>query len=119
VPQRALRVCRCGQVDCAVHSRQQARAALDLRRLNDPLRKLYKTVRWKNTRIQVIARDPVCVLCNSAASIVADHRTNARRYIQLNKGNVEAFFDQSNLQGVCKRCHDKKTAGEVGFYGNH
>jgi hypothetical protein len=27
------------------------------------------------------------------------------------------FFDDSNLEGVCKACHDSTTAKEVGWAG--
>ncbi|WP_304879789.1 HNH endonuclease [uncultured Parasutterella sp.] len=28
------------------------------------------------------------------------------------------FWDESNWQALCKRCHDRKTAAEDGGFGN-
>ena len=36
---------------------------------------------------------------------VADH-------IIPHKGNLELFWDEGNLQALCKSCHDRKTAKE-------
>jgi len=34
------------------------------------------------------------------------------------RGDQELFWDTSNWQPLCKRCHDVKTAGEDGGFGN-
>jgi len=77
---------------------------------NEPWRKWYHTAHWRNLRTIVLARDPICKLCNRAASTVADH-------IRPHKGVWYLFCDLLNLQGVCKVCHDKKTATEDGGFG--
>lgn len=41
---------------------------------------------------------------------VADH-------IKPHEGNPELFWDEDNLQPLCKRCHDSKTAREDGRWG--
>jgi|SRR5579864_2032219 len=71
-------------------------------------RHLYQLSRWRN-RVQpaVIRRDPVCTICHHNPSEVADH-------IRDHRGDVQLFFDFSNLHGVCKECHDKKTGTEHG-----
>lgn len=33
-------------------------------------------------------------------------------YIVPHKGSLELFWDENNLQPMCKCCHDSKTAGE-------
>lgn len=73
---------------------------------------------WYNRRIwrdrlqpMVLRRDPICVLCNRAVSRIADH-------IVPFKGIWELFVDLTNLRGVCKECHDKKTASQDGGFGN-
>jgi 5-methylcytosine-specific restriction endonuclease McrA len=30
--------------------------------------------------------------------------------VTVTQRGLEAFYDESNLQGLCKRCHDLKTA---------
>lgn len=61
-------------------------------------------------RYVVLARDPVCKICNRYPSTIADH-------IKPHKGNWELFVNIQNIQGVCKACHDTKTAVEDGGFG--
>jgi 5-methylcytosine-specific restriction protein A len=94
------------------------RENFDAQRQSDPIRKLYKTATWRATRLAILFRDPVCKVCQKAASTVADHIIAARRYIAQNAGDpCGLFFDENNLQGVCKACHDAKTAKECGWAG--
>jgi 5-methylcytosine-specific restriction protein A len=44
--------------------------------------------------------------CGARATVV-DH-------IQPHKGDLTLFWDRSNWQPLCKRCHDRKTAREDG-----
>jgi hypothetical protein len=39
----------------------------------------------------------------------------ARKYVDQHGGDESFFFDESNLQGECKPCHDATTARECGF----
>ena len=67
---------------------------------------------WKNLRKLVLARDPICAICQRNASTVADH-------IIPHKGSWTLFSDlNDNLQGICIPCHDRKTAREDGGFGN-
>jgi 5-methylcytosine-specific restriction endonuclease McrA len=95
------------------------RVAIDRMRADDPLRKLYRTQLWRATRRLVLARDPFCGLCPDlqapALSTIVHHVISARKYIGEQGGDQAAFFDQGNLQGVCKACHDATTARECGF----
>ena len=78
---------------------------------NEPWRKWYHTAHWRNLRTLVLSRDPVCMICQRFASTVADH-------IKPHKGMWSLFCDLANLQGLCKSCHDTKTATEDGGGGN-
>lgn len=49
--------------------------------------------------------------CDKAAASVVDH-------IIPHKGNDDLFWDMSNHQALCKKCHDIKTATEDGGFGN-
>jgi 5-methylcytosine-specific restriction endonuclease McrA len=51
------------------------------------------------------------MICNRTPSTIADH-------IKPHRCNFTLFFDDKNLQGVCKTCHDIKTATEDGGFGN-
>ena len=74
-------------------------------------RQLYTTNRWKKFSRTYRARHPVCTICGSRASDVVDH-------IQPHNGNPKLFWDKKNLQALCKRCHDRKTATQDGGFGN-
>lgn len=56
---------------------------------------------WAKIRARILARDPVCVLCEVRPSTHCDHI-------------VAKADDHSDagLQGVCGPCHDQKSARE-------
>lgn len=86
----------------ACDPRPQAAAEVDRHRRQQPYRQLYGLSAWRNsTRPFILARDPICKICNRAASDTVDH-------IKDHKGNMQLFFDPRNLRGVCKPCHDAK-----------
>lgn len=99
------------------HDRVLGQAKINARRANDPIRKLYQTPTWRATRLVVLSRDPTCKMCGTATSTIADHIISARAYVAANAGELTYFFDEINLQGLCKSCHDAKTAKEVGWAG--
>jgi len=71
---------------------------------------------WRRLREMVLARDPVCknpfqIPNHLEFSTVADH------IVPVAKGGAECDLD--NLQGLCKSCHDRKTACEVGLGGSN
>ena len=65
--------------------------------------KLYKSFRWKREREDYLMDNPYCVACDRIASVV-DHKIRVR--------DGADFWDQSNWQSMCKRCHNSKTAKE-------
>lgn len=69
--------------------------------------KFYASAAWKAVRKQVLARDWHCVLCASipngnqySVSTVVNHKKPLKMYPEL-------ALDLSNLEGICKACHDK------------
>nr|DAF38975.1 MAG TPA: HNH endonuclease [Caudoviricetes sp.]DAJ57254.1 MAG TPA: HNH endonuclease [Caudoviricetes sp.] len=60
--------------------------------------------KWRKARELFLNKHPICARCPDAATVV-DH-------IIPHKGNQTLFWDRSNWQPLCKRCHDKKTATE-------
>jgi hypothetical protein len=67
---------------------------------------------WRDQlRPFILRRDPLCTICDRAASTVADHKIPHR-------GDWELFKDDANLAGVCKPCHDRKTAEKDGGFGH-
>jgi 5-methylcytosine-specific restriction enzyme A len=97
----------------------QRRVRFDAERADDPIRKLYQTKAWRSARRMVLARDPFCVIhpveLEPALSRIVHHVIAARKYVDQHGGDETFFFDESNLLGVCKSCHDATTARECGF----
>jgi 5-methylcytosine-specific restriction protein A len=59
---------------------------------------------WEKRRLRILRRDPVCLGCAEALSSEVDH------LLPLDRGGSN---DDSNLQGLCKGCHSRKTALEA------
>ena len=98
---------------CAPHTKpaNEVERAENNSRLRDaPWRALHSNAAWRNVRLFILSRDPLCTLqitdmCKTHGgdeSTVADH-------VRDHKGNTTLFYDTANLRGVCKPCHDKKT----------
>lgn len=67
-------------------------------------------VRWRRYSRRFLRQFPLCLQClaagRTAPSAVTDHR-------EPHRGDLGRFWDPTNHQALCKRCHDQKTAGEV------
>ena len=61
---------------------------------------------WSSIRKAVLARYPICRICTSAPSNVADH------IIPVAEGGTP--YDPSNLQGICEACSRRKSGAEGG-----
>jgi 5-methylcytosine-specific restriction protein A len=100
--------CTCAPCQCKPGTTATASANPSGHVDSRPWRHLYDKARWRKPvtglRDTCLRKHPICQHCNRNASTVADH-------IVAHKGNEVLFFLFSNLQGLCKECHDKKTAG--------
>jgi len=67
------------------------------------LDKFYHSINWKRARIRQLRANPLCVECHRPAQIV-DH------IIELRYGGAK--LSSSNLQSMCKPCHNIKTVQE-------
>lgn len=70
----------------------------------------YKTARWQRLRWQVlVAACFICVRCRrvegKTAQLVADH-------VVPHRGDATLFWDDGNLQCLCKTCHDSAKQAE-------
>lgn len=54
-------------------------------------------------RLRVLRQYPLCYVCKIRASVIADHIVN------LARGGAD---HESNMAGICHRCHNRKTATE-------
>lgn len=75
-------------------------------RSEPPWRRWYKLARWRVLRLQIFLRDGYrCQrkgcgrLEGNTALLVCDH-------IRPHRGNAALFWDEANLQTLCKACHD-------------
>jgi 5-methylcytosine-specific restriction protein A len=64
----------------------------------------YTGKRWRTLRAQVLSQSPLCP-CGAVATVV-DH-------VRPHRGNAAQMFEPTNLQALCKSCHDRKTWGET------
>lgn len=64
---------------------------------------LYKTAAWRRLREAQLSAEPLCRMCLDAedvtAATICDH-------IKAHKGDMDLFFDPTNLQSLCKAHHD-------------
>ncbi|WP_405220179.1 HNH endonuclease signature motif containing protein [Lentisalinibacter sediminis] len=65
--------------------------------------RLHGTNRWRRIRITWLTNNPLCVFCEQRGRLtpatVVDH-------IRPHRGDPVLFFDLTNLQSLCKPCHD-------------
>lgn len=90
---------------CRTHERSKR----EQKREEDPsarLYGLYRTARWRRLRASKLLEDPFCAHC----------RTEGRRrpwdeldHVIPHKGDLQLFWDEGNLQGLCRKHHNAKT----------
>ena len=70
---------------------------------------MYKTTKWQRLRNRIIRNEPLCRECKrkglTVPATVVDHIERARVRPDL-------FYTESNLQPLCDKCHNKKSARE-------
>lgn len=57
---------------------------------------------WQQARADYLTRHPFCAICGKplrGADAIVDH-------IRPHHGDWTLFWDESNWQALCKRCHD-------------
>lgn len=71
--------------------------------------------RWRTAARNFLRAHPICAECERqgriTAAVCVDH-------IKPHRGNWALFWDVSNWQPLCARCHSIKTAEEDGGFGN-
>ncbi|WP_454000759.1 HNH endonuclease [Afipia felis] len=75
-----------------------------------PWKAWYKTARWRALRLAIFLRDLfTCQKCGlvegDTSKLVCDHKTPHR-------GDERLFWDEGNLQTLCKRCHNSVKQAE-------
>ena len=105
MPRRPMKLCLTGGCHvrsrgsrCKKHRVQVLRSA-ERRRGNAHQRGYGR--KWRLVAGAWLRANPLCVRCGRMAT-VCDHIIPHRR-------NAELFWDVTNRQSLCKRCHDRKT----------
>lgn len=62
--------------------------------------------KWRKARNRFLKLHPLCVRCQAQGSLV---KATVVDHIKPHRGDQYLFWDESNWQSLCKRCHDKKT----------
>lgn len=86
---------------------------------------LYGSKRFKmGIQPRVLQRDPLCKRCGCEASVIADHIVPAGEAIRQARESGRypfdpnaGFFLMSNMQGLCRRCHGRKTVEDKAHVG--
>lgn len=65
--------------------------------------------RWKNARNRFLKVNPLCVRGKEEGRLV---KATVVDHVKPHRGDKKLFWDESNWQALCKRCHDKKTMTE-------
>ena len=72
--------------------------------------------RWRKARLVFLEKHPLCTRCYENGSLV---RATVVDHIVPHRGDRELFWDMSNWQALCKRCHDQKTMTEDRYIEYH
>jgi len=66
----------------------------------------YGSLRWRLLRATVLREQPFCRSCRAAGRQVLTAEID---HITKHDGDPRLFWERSNLQGLCKPCHTRKT----------
>ncbi|MGV2082069.1 MULTISPECIES: HNH endonuclease [unclassified Rhizobium] len=90
-----------------MQTRQEAEThRLRERDVNVGWRKWYKTARWQKLRMSVLVRDLFTCQMRGCGRIVADTSQLVADHKLQHHGDPDLFWDDNNLQCMCKTCHD-------------
>ena len=88
---------------CEVH-RRQVNAEYNRYTRDEDSKRFYASAAWRRLSRMQLMREPLCVVCYGAGRItpaeIADH------IMPIRDGG--ARLDLSNLQSLCRGCHNKK-----------
>lgn len=100
-----------GSGRCEKH-RKAGRQAMDERRGSSAERGY--SYAWQKARAGFLRNHPLCKAHDDKGEVVP---ATVVDHIVPHRGDRALFWDSSNWQPLCKRCHDIKTAREDGAFG--
>lgn len=62
--------------------------------------------KWRKARDRYLKVNPLCVHCREKGNL---NKATAVDHIKPHRGDKTLFWDESNWQPLCKKCHDTKT----------
>lgn len=68
----------------------------------------YSSARWQAARAAQLARVPCCEACTAQGQVTAATVCDHRQPVRLGGD----FWNTSNYQSLCQRCHQAKSAAE-------
>ena len=103
---------KCTYPGCNVLVRAGRCAAHSTGRIErDPeVKRLYNSPRWRVMRVAQLTKDPWCAGCLEVSEYVLATDVD---HVKPHSGDPVLFFDEFNLQSLCKPHHSSKTAKEV------
>jgi 5-methylcytosine-specific restriction endonuclease McrA len=73
-------------------------------------RSWYKTARWQRLRWSVLLK--ACFTCAKCGHIEAITKLLVADHVVPHRGDEALFWDEENLQCLCKTCHDRVKQAE-------
>jgi 5-methylcytosine-specific restriction protein A len=70
-----------------------------------PWKLWYSTARWRALRLTIFLRD--LYTCHSCKQVEGNTSLLVCDHIRAHRGDRHLFWDEANLQTLCKPCHDK------------
>lgn len=72
-----------------------------------PWRSWYKTSRWQKLRMSILIRDGFTCQRSGCGRLTADTSQLVADHREPHRGDASLFWDEGNLQCLCKACHDR------------
>lgn len=65
--------------------------------------------KWRKARVFFLEAHPFCTKCKAEGKLI---KADVVDHIVPHRGDEALFWDESNWQPLCKKCHDRKTRTE-------
>jgi 5-methylcytosine-specific restriction protein A len=69
---------------------------------------------WRKFRERYVKEHPLCIYCLKQDKLTPTQEVD---HIVPHLGDKDLFWDEKNLQALCKSCHSKKTVEYDGGFG--
>lgn len=69
----------------------------------------YQSSRWRRVRAAFLSEHPLCQECSAHGRVVAARVVDHIK--PINEGGL--MYDYTNLQGLCDKCHNRKSGREA------